>query len=262
MNKTEMDPKLSILICTLNDRIKTVGDMLLEPRDEIRYVISFQYTDDIFADMFPQSLKERSDVTVLPLPGVGLSANRNNSLKHCKTPLAILSDDDVKYTHELLDGVIQQFEASPDLDILRYQRGRLALRIHPLLPEFDSRFGLGSAYLACGEEEVFLHKCKHLGFTIADIDAPLCIGSQPLPWRRFPHDKRVRRSWGALQGVTHGSYFTALLKVIQHAIRVPAARSAHRIRQRWQFFRDMYDGLRYITDHPQEPDADYALYLS
>ena len=51
--------KLSILICTINDRITAVPDMLLPPCEEVCYVISMQYTDDLFLSQIPSVLYER-----------------------------------------------------------------------------------------------------------------------------------------------------------------------------------------------------------
>ena len=39
------DLRLSLLICTINDRITGVPEMLLPERPDVEYVVSFQYTD-------------------------------------------------------------------------------------------------------------------------------------------------------------------------------------------------------------------------
>ncbi|MBF1075450.1 MAG: glycosyltransferase family 2 protein, partial [Prevotellaceae bacterium] len=82
--------RLSLLICTINDRIKSVPQMLLPQRNDVEYVVSFQYTDPMFLDMVPDALRRRSDVHILPFLGAGLSANRNNALRHCSTALAAI----------------------------------------------------------------------------------------------------------------------------------------------------------------------------
>lgn len=236
---------VSILICTLNDRIESVPAMLLRERSDVQYVVSFQYTDDMFLDMIPSMLQEREDVTILLYPSTGLSANRNNSLRHCATPLAIISDDDTRYTDESIDRVLATFERDESLDILHFSDGRIACRMTAQLPSFDTRFGLGSEYLSCGEEEVFLHQAKTYGQRILHMNEPLDASNPYLgPWLRFGSDKRVRRSWGALQYMKH-STLRAALRIVNKALR-----EGYGWRGRWEYLRDLYDGLHYIIRHP------------
>ena len=91
-------PKLSLLICTINDRIAAVPEMLLPYDEQLCYVVSMQYTDDLFLAQIPPVLYERKDVFIYPYFGAGLSANRNHALKHCTTELAVIADDDVRYS--------------------------------------------------------------------------------------------------------------------------------------------------------------------
>lgn len=253
-------PILTILICTLNDRIRNVSDVLLpEERADVRYIVSFQYTDDMFLGMLPPDLR-RPDVEVLPFPSSGLSANRNNALCHCATQLALISDDDVRYTSEQIDRVISLFKVHAEMDIACFRNGKMAMRISQHLPIFDTRFGIGSAYLSCGEEEVLLHQACLYGLIVNYFDEPICqsAGNVPQPdspWDRFPYDKRVRRSWGALQYMLHSTP-VAFVRIVVHALTVPipAARQSpfpteavpHR---RWLYFKDMFDGLKYIITH-------------
>ena len=111
------DLRLSLLICTINDRITGVPEMLLRERPDVEYVVSFQYTDPMFLDMVPDVLRTRTDVRFFPFLGAGLSANRNNALRHCSTALAIIADDDARYTDDDLTAVIRLAEEHPEVDI-------------------------------------------------------------------------------------------------------------------------------------------------
>lgn len=236
---------LSILICTLNDRIVGVPRVLLSPRDDVRYLVSFQYTDDMFLDMVPAELRQRTDVSVLPYPATGLSANRNNSLRHCRTTLALISDDDASFTESAIDNVLEAFRHDHGPDILVFSDQRIVCRMTPRLPAFDTRFGLGAEYLSCGEEEVFIRQAEVYGLHVERVDHPLESGTPYAgPWVRFGTDKRVRRSWGALQYMTHRT------PVAFWSICRKAVIEGYGWRGRWRFFRDLYDGLRYIMRHP------------
>lgn len=266
-------PILSILVSTINDRIAEVPHMLLPPSEQICYVISFQYTDPMFLDMVPEVLKRRSDVRIFPSPGAGLSVNRNNALRNCATELAVIADDDVRYSQESLDALIYLFERHPEVDIFCLQaitpdgkafkdysprpfdykcapRGayytsfEIALRAGSSLPAFDTRFGLGATYLSCGEEEVFLFQASCMGATVQYYPQVLCtVPTRETTGARFATDRKVRRSKGAVLCLLH-SLPSALLRITKTAI----------LRRReisWlTAWKDMFDGLRYVLKHP------------
>ena len=236
---------LSVLICTLNDRITTVPRVLLPECEDICYVVSFQYTDPMFLSMVPDELKQRRDVTVLLFPDVGLSANRNNALRGCLTPYAVISDDDTPYSRALFDDILATFAASPQLDIITFADHRLAFRLSAQLPQFDTRFGLGSAYLSCGEEEVLLHQARVFGLNVRECHFA-SYQSNRILWAQLPYDKRTRRSWGALQYMKH-STATAFIRIVWKSLSVnPQGDTISCL----DVFRDLFDGLRYIITHP------------
>lgn len=238
-------PEISVLICTLNDRILNVPRILLAECDEINYVVAFQYTDQMFYDMIPQELLVRKDVTVCPSSEVGLCANRNNALRNCKTRFAVIADDDTFYSKEFLFEVVEKFRKDTNLDIITFAYNRLALRLSPNLPQFDTRFGIGSAFLSCGEEEVFVHQAKTFGLHVKTVSFKSFVTSD-VQWQQLTQDKRMRRSWGALQYMKH-STTVAFMQILFKCIRmhIPEASVS-----RWQIFCDMLDGLRYIISHP------------
>lgn len=241
--------ELSVLICTLNDRIKTVPRILLPECEELHYVVSFQYTDNMFLSMIPDELRERKDVTLQAILDVGLSANRNNALRNCTTPLAVISDDDTDFSRQLYDDIIAQFHSDPKLDIVVFADTRLAFRISERIPQFDTRFGLGSAYLSCGEEEVLLHQAKIFGLKVRNVDFASYKSNRSL-WSQIEVDQRVRRSWGALQYMKHTTV-VSFLRIVSKSITFNLKSGRHFApAERWHIFRDMFDGLRYIVTHP------------
>lgn len=245
---------ISVLIATINDRIQHVPRILLPECEDVCYVVSFQYTDEMFLDMIPAELTARTDVTLLTMGEVGLSANRNNALRFCRTSYAVVADDDTRYDRQLLSDLLDAFRRDPALDIAVFGDNRLAFRLSPLMPRFDTRFGLGSGYLSCGEEEVLIHQAKAYGLKTRRFSFPSYVPERT-PWSLLSRDQRERRSWGALQYMCHNSC-VAFLRILWRVMTLPIdestpqAVSHHRFGDRWRIFRDMFDGLRYIMTHP------------
>ena len=65
---------LDILICSLNKGIVRVQDVLLPQQENVRYIVSYQYTDERYLDLIPSCLSTRTDVTIYKYQGQGLSA--------------------------------------------------------------------------------------------------------------------------------------------------------------------------------------------
>ncbi len=257
--------------------------ILLEAREDVCYVVSFQYTDDMFLEMVPEVLKTREDVVLLPFPSTGLSANRNNAMRGCATPLAIIADDDVRYTNEQLDMVIKTYNEHPEVDIACFQvfseegkpfknyadfdfdyahqpRGtyfsslEMTFRLVQNMPSFDTRFGLGAGYLSCGEEEVFLNQAYRYGLHVHYYPQQLCtIPSLETTGSRFLEDKRVRRSKGAVFYMLYSTP-SAFVRIIKSALCIKIEGKEltcwNRLRLRWNCFRDMFDGFMYVIKHP------------
>ena len=70
---------LEILICTYNNRIEEVANVLMPPMHNITYLISWQQSDDFAVPEIPDAL-HREDVKISVIKGKGLSTNRNNAI--------------------------------------------------------------------------------------------------------------------------------------------------------------------------------------
>lgn len=266
-HQTKANPSLSILICTINDRIVDVPNILLTPRSDVMYIVAFQYTDNMFLSMVPDVLRERSDINLIPHPSTGLSHNRNTALSACRTEFALIADDDVRYTHEQLDMVIRTFREHPDVDIACFQvrdtmgkshkpypqkefdyaqrpKGyfyssiEIALRSDVQFPHFDTRLGLGSIYLASGEEDVFLYQSHCSGLRIHYFPHQVATyRPAPTTGELFMKNQRVRRSKGAVLYIVYG-IVGGFVRIVKTALLLP--------NMRWQSFCDMMDGYLYI----------------
>ena len=188
-----MNPYLNILISTYNDRIYQVRDVLLEPRPDVTYIISHQYTDDAYKTIPTELL--RNDIAVFQLFGKGVTKSRNNVINLSNAPVSLFSDDDVKYTNEYLDTIIHRFKSDASIDVALFKiktpEGCPEYKQYPSLPThltnkklpfsvgtieiafrtesvkkknvlFDERFGAGQPLLIGGDESIFITDCiKH-----------------------------------------------------------------------------------------------------
>lgn len=260
--------RLSVLVCTMSDRLDTLRPEQYPTADGVVYVFSCQCPASAAAPQPPRWLQERPDASFHPLPGRGLSANRNHALGLCRTELAVIADDDVTYTAAGLEGAIAVFDKHPDVDIACFQatdmRGKpikayadapfeyakrsrgtyftsieVALRLSPALPRFDERFGLGSERLGCGEEEVFLCDACRGGLRIVYFPIVLCATDNPhTTGHKFYEEAAVRRAKGGVLAYCYPA-LPALLRILRHA---PLIRRGRRLRS----LADMLAGAAYI----------------
>ena len=108
---------IDILICSINKGIVKVPDVLLHPIQGVRYVVSYQYTDERYLDLIPKELLGREDVSFYPYKGEGLSANRNLAMDKAKSDLVIFAEDDARFSESSIKLVRDIFEKRPDLDV-------------------------------------------------------------------------------------------------------------------------------------------------
>ena len=237
---------IEILICTIGKGIIKTVDVLAEPRNDVKYLVSFQYTNDSDLNLVPDELKKRSDVSLFPVCGKGLSANRNYGMRHSVGDIILLADDDNRYTWEDFDRLLDAFHKNPQADVICFRSAsyngcfqrnfpdcsfelnsppkgyyvrscEIALRHNNNYPEFDTHFGLGSEYLACGEEEVFVYDLIKRGFKVIYCPVAVVSTASSTTGALFLELASVRRSKGAVLSVIHG-YWGALARIIKYAI--------------------------------------------
>lgn len=258
-------PQLEVLICTIDEGIRTACRHLPPPQEGVAFLISWQQTEHcrVAEDEIPQ----RPDVRVVTLKGSGLSANRNHALQQARGDLLLIADDDVRYRPEHFRRIVAAFERYPQADLLTFQlndfsgkpikpypadtclygqlpRGsyisswEIALRRQTCRDlRFDLRFGLGAPFLGCGEEEVFVHEAFRQGRIVRYVPAVIGATNRGSTGTRFSEEARVRRAKGAVLYVFHG-YWGALFRCFKLAL----LRILHR---KPGFFKDMYDGIHY-----------------
>jgi len=213
---------LDILICTINEGIQKVPNVLIPKEEGISYVVSMQYTDESYFAMIPDILRERDDVTLTTLKGKGLSRNRNNAIAHAKADILLIADDDNRYTSEQLHTIIECHEDDADEDVILF-RSNLN-KYYPSEVEsyskafedgyypssvemsfkngigitFDERFGLGSGRFCAGEESVFLKDCQDNGLRIILVPKVIVETPAVTSSSNFAESKDLQIAKGAL----------------------------------------------------------------
>jgi len=269
---------IELLICTIDDRIKRVEELLLPPMEGVCYLVAWQnserYAGKAEHDRIPIFLENRKDVRLIRTEGHGLSRNRNTALRQARGDLLAISDDDCTYTEQGIANIREAFSRHPDADIIQFQaytpeghphnpyskqsfnfanRPRftffasfeLVVRRCARLPHFDERFGIG-AYLGCGEEEVFIENAMQNGLRVYYEPLMLCVSPDGATGTRFLTSKSVQRAKGGTLTVIHGPLpaFARCVKYAFHYAQTP-------FMKRFRLLGEMTKGIVYVlTHHP------------
>lgn len=225
---------IDILICTIDDGVGSVSEVLMPPTPDVHYVVSMQHTrpldtEPIWTDAL-DALRQRSDVTVTTLEGRGLSRNRNNALRHATADILVIADDDCRYTPRTIETIREAYAEHPGSDIICFAAETYdgqPLRFYPDAPmgyaeacrqgyspasvemtlrreaiitaslTYDTDFGLGSRFPA-GEEEVFIADALRAGLHVSFVPAVIVSTDAATTGRRFLHDARLQETKGAV----------------------------------------------------------------
>ena len=262
---------LDILICSIDKGIVRIEDVLLPEQEDIRYIVSFQYTDDRYLELIPQNLKNRKDVSLYKYFGQGLSANRNLALEKATADLVMYADDDTRISPSILDTVNTVFGKHPEVDIAFFCASTYTekpLKNYPekdfvikSMPEsyststiemvcrrvkvqgyirFDERFGLGTKFLTCGEEEIWLEDALKHGLNIHYYPVKIVETSTMLKKSLIYVDAGVQRSRGAITYYLHGKYAWWI------CFKFAAVSAKDRLCHFWPMFKHLSEGIQYM----------------
>lgn len=227
---------IDVLICSFNKGIVKIDDVLLPPCPNVKYIISYQYTDDRYLEMLPSSILERDDVRIHKYRGQGLSNNRNQAMSHAKSDLVMYADDDTRLDMSTFSVIFQTFEEHPEVDVALFQASSYTgrpLKDYPNeeitissvptphsvstiemifrrsrvqgVVRFDERFGLGTKFLTCGEEDIWLVDALRLGLSIKYFPRKTVETSTMLKQSLIYVDAGVQRSRGAYTYYVYGA---------------------------------------------------------
>lgn len=265
---------LDILICSLNKGIVRVQDVLLEPQEGVRYIVSYQYTDERYLDLIPKALGARSDVSLYKYKGKGLSANRNLALDKSTADIVMYADDDAHLLRDTPKIVTETFEKNPDLDVAFFCASTYTgkpLKSYPkeefdifAMPtqytisalemacrrnkvqgkiRFDERFGLGTKFITCGEEEIWVEDAIRLHLKMRYFPVKVVETSTMLKKSLVYVDAGVQRSRGAIAYYMYG--YQAWWMCFCYAFRSSKKGYCHF----WPFMRHLAEGIRFMKQN-------------
>lgn len=241
-------PRLSVTISTFGlDGIRKVVEMRLPQVRGVEYVVSWQ----LYEGPIPRPLLKRHDVTVVRTPSIGLSENRNNAIIFARGEIILLADDDLRYTPEQLNAVIDTFDANPKVDIASFRFSTPLYKTYPSEPtpfgklpkgftpasveiafrrevteepdglKFNPLMGLGAPYLRCGEEDLFLMQATARGYNGKYFPITITTHTGVSTGERKITDQGTLRGHGACIALRRGWMWPAA--VIINAMRVSRA---------------------------------------
>lgn len=196
---------LEVQICTYGvEGIARVSNMKIPQLDNVCYTICFQ-NPLRNKYILPEPLL-RDDIRILEHVSSGLSYNRNYGLERAIGDIILIADDDLNYSEDGLESVINVFNNNPLLDFATFKHSggdnklfpakefdfkhkepkgyyltsfELAVRKKALPKDirFSPQLGIGAQFYGAGEESVFLYRLKNRGlngrfFPITIVEHP------------------------------------------------------------------------------------------
>lgn len=217
----------------------------------------------------------RKDVSLKEMDGTGLARSRNMCMKLAESiaqeGICIFADDDEIFQEDAFPNILKYYDQHPSTDValmrLVNNEGQ-SVKTYPeqecdlaacsssyypssleisfrtkLINEglfMDDRFGLGSAWLAAGEEDVWLYEAAQHGKQIRVVPITIAATDENTTGKNLLNIK-VLRSKGAVYGYTL-SPFKAWLRTLREAYAL------HRKTQApfFHLYRNIWSGVKYI----------------
>ena len=273
--------KLFVLISTLDEGIRGVPEVLLPHEEGVHYVVVWQHSPQHAASRLGiDEMKERVDVTLVEMEGVGLSRSRNKAMEVAvgllSNPLEdavmLVADDDERLLPDAFERIRSAYESRPKLDAalfrlrssidhtyfkaypseaVSYRRRpryyypcscelTLRCRVWQTSVRFDERFGLGAAYLCAGEEDVLLTDIERRGLHVLIVPADIAE-TDPLTTGSRVLEARVLRSKGGVY-----AYQLSLPLAFLRSWREALSLAVRHRSNPWRLFREIWSGVKYI----------------
>lgn len=237
---------LEVLVCTIDNGIDNIKNLLLTPIEGVSYLISWQHSHANENYIIPQELI-RNDVKITHLQGRGLSHNRNNAIRHATGDICLIADDDCTYQPGHFTSVIKTFSNNNTLDLAtfkclnnyeqkdypeysfflnKYPKGyftssvEIAFRRSSVQGKlwFNELFGLGAPVLQSGEENIFILDALKAGMDCRFFPIVIVEHNHPTTASTRAGNPGVIMAEGAY--ISRAYTRTALPRLILKAIRL------------------------------------------
>lgn len=232
--------KVDILICTIDEGINGIGEVLMPPMSEVHYVVSMQHTRPLNTEpswnSVLASLRQRPDVTVTTIEGRGLSRNRNNALRHATADILLIADDDCRYVPTNIDAILRAYETHHEADVICFEAqsyDEKPMKCYPndSLPydeaervgyfptsmeitlrrktlehsgvTFNEHFGLGTP-LPAGEEDILITDLQRAGLHVMFVPEVITMTDPVTTGDHFLQDNRLQVTKGAVFRYRYG----------------------------------------------------------
>lgn len=268
--------KIDILICTYNEGVYNIKNLILPYHPDISYKISHQVVD-YMQDSEQLDFLQRDDIFYKKTTSKGLSKNRNNVLNMASGDICFIADDDVKYQIEDIINVAKEFESNPKLDIFigkiktytnepeykSYSDSKHKCNIYDIGHissieiifknksikdnniKFDENFGLNGNIYPKGEETIFLADCLNKNLSITYY--PNYIVQHPFisSTKKIRYNEREAQYVGALNYRIFGNiaYLTSFIFAIKHYKRY------HNHISLYSFFKSYHIGITSLKNN-------------
>ncbi|MDX1637136.1 MAG: glycosyltransferase family A protein, partial [Balneolaceae bacterium] len=243
-----MKKTVNILISTIDSGIHNLDNVILEPRDDLSYILVHQYTSEEYKSV--PSFLNREDIRISQIKGRGVTRSRNLAIELSDGDIGLFADDDVTYQPGYFDTLIRVFEENPDLDVALFKiktgpdepeykdypdqirsiqqapavgTVEIGFRINRIKEKeifFDERFGAGQPLLIGSDERLFVQDCINSGLTVTYF--PEYIVNHPFESsvkKLKKYDKRLIWVTGGVDCRLNGpvALLKAFLGTIKHA---------------------------------------------
>lgn len=265
---------LDVLICAFDKGIVRIADLLGKPRPEVRYVVSYQYTEERYLGLLPREVQEREDVEFHSFKGQGLSSNRNRALEWATADWVCFVDDDSRLSDDAYEVIVQSFKAHPEMDVAFFRATTYTGKWLKKYPEkehsvkdfpedygistiemvfrreavqgrlqFDERIGLGTSFLTCREEDFWLIDALRAQLNMRYFPLRIVETSTILKRSMLYVDAGVQRTEGAFAYYVHGAW--ALWRCFWFAANGTRKGLCHFI----PMLRHLYEGIYFMRTH-------------
>ena len=243
METPNQDIRLQVLICTLGDEgIRRVAAACHPQVCQVEYLVSWQLPE---GDLPVPEALQRPDFRIVKSYTRGLSRNRNAAIEAASAPLCLISDDDVIYNADNLQGIIRHFDENPETDILTFRYASASeAKTYPDRPfpldsppkgyyassieiafrrdsvagkiRFNENFGIGARFIA-GEEDIFIYDALRAGLSGRYIPFDIARHDDLSTSARLYADPALITAKGAV--FTHIHPASWPLRMLVHALR-------------------------------------------